>query len=1110
MSAPQSREPGKIITFYSYKGGTGRSMALANVAWILASNGYRVLAVDWDLEAPGLHRYFAPFMLDPELKESEGVIDIVSNYVTASMTPPPDNNSTKIEINSATKSDSVSGDSKWYEPFANILRYATSLEWNFPEHEGRKGWLDLIPAGRQGSTYATRMNSFSWQNFYDRLGGGGFIEMVKQRMKEEYDYILIDSRTGVSDTSGICTVQLPDILAVCFTFNRQSIEGAGAVAGSVLAQRRALRVFPIPTRVEKAEKDKLELAREAARDQFEPFMPQSRGTDRDQYWGQVEVFYEPFYAYEEILATFGDKPLQTSSLLASMERITAWLTDQRVTQLVPADESDRQRVIDKCTRQSRRTKTTKPAEPAAGQEYLFYVSYARSDLDEYLERFIDDLMQEVRKLTGARSSEAVGFVDLDIPTGTDWVQHLAQTLQRSRVLIPIFSPAYFTKEQAGKEFQYFLNRSEAAGQKQTGILPVIWVALASAIPLPEVANAIQLSSTTYPDAYNNLGLRSMMRLRRYEDSYRDFVSAFARSVTDLAEHAPRADLPISSFDVLPNAFVPTKSEPNKPTDSGTVSKDSLPDDLRSFVNLIPTLDEQTISDVCESGVIRYIRSRNNSFPVVEGRTLLNNLSRRHLYSLMEQVANEMIVSGQDDAVIRRFYARSLVGQNKMTAALAVLNELSAVTDPSEKANISGLLGRVHKQLYLDAEVPSLPRNQQHLIRAIKVYLAQYSAQPSLLWHGINVVALVLRAARDNIRIADIASPLEYAQFLARRIFSEVEDRVSRGEAAHWDYGVAAEACLAVEDWDGALEWFASYIQDPLVDAFDLSNTLAQLTDVWQLDSSVGIGHQILPLLRAELLKRDGGKVTLTTNEIRDREVETSLQSSNLSKVFRGDSFVTLQWFQTGLERCSAIARIEDKSGALRGTGIVLQGKQLAQWLDGDHWYLVTSAQVLRTFDISTDGALSPWEARISLDVLGLRECQVGRVIFTSSPKDLDITIVSLETSILGMSPIPIASLLPALDGKRRVYVIGHSVNGSLSMSLHDNLLLDYEGSRIHYRASMWLGSSGSPVFNQEWELIGIHHAGSDKTPRLNSKPGTYRANEAIWIGAIQEEIAKPM
>jgi cellulose biosynthesis protein BcsQ len=49
---------GQVITFYSYKGGTGRTMALANVAWILAANGKRVLVADWDLESPGLHRFY--------------------------------------------------------------------------------------------------------------------------------------------------------------------------------------------------------------------------------------------------------------------------------------------------------------------------------------------------------------------------------------------------------------------------------------------------------------------------------------------------------------------------------------------------------------------------------------------------------------------------------------------------------------------------------------------------------------------------------------------------------------------------------------------------------------------------------------------------------------------------------------------------------------------------------------------------------------------------------------------------------------------------------------------------------------------------------------------
>ena len=82
-----THDSGTIVTFYSFKGGTGRTMALANVAWILASNGKRVLAMDWDLEAPGLHRYFAPFLGDPELRSTPGVIDLIRGFDLARPRP---------------------------------------------------------------------------------------------------------------------------------------------------------------------------------------------------------------------------------------------------------------------------------------------------------------------------------------------------------------------------------------------------------------------------------------------------------------------------------------------------------------------------------------------------------------------------------------------------------------------------------------------------------------------------------------------------------------------------------------------------------------------------------------------------------------------------------------------------------------------------------------------------------------------------------------------------------------------------------------------------------------------------------------------------------------
>ena len=79
VTAAQSRGAGQIVTFYSFKGGTGRTMALANVAWILAANGKRVLVADWDLESPGLHKFFQPFM-EPEVSRQPGIVDFIRGY----------------------------------------------------------------------------------------------------------------------------------------------------------------------------------------------------------------------------------------------------------------------------------------------------------------------------------------------------------------------------------------------------------------------------------------------------------------------------------------------------------------------------------------------------------------------------------------------------------------------------------------------------------------------------------------------------------------------------------------------------------------------------------------------------------------------------------------------------------------------------------------------------------------------------------------------------------------------------------------------------------------------------------------------------------------------
>ncbi|WP_079148018.1 FxSxx-COOH system tetratricopeptide repeat protein [Streptomyces agglomeratus] len=347
MNTAATRQPGEIVTFYSYKGGTGRTMALANVAWILASNGKSVLVVDWDLEAPGLHRYFHPFLLDKELRTTPGILEMLWDFTYASL------------------DKSSRHDPGWHEAHADPLQHAVSLRWNFPAG----GHIDFLSAGRQDKTFGQRVNSFDWHAFYNRFGGSEFIDSMRRQMAASYDYVLIDSRTGLSDTSGICTIQMPDTLIACFTMSTQSISGCAGVAESVqIRSRRPMRILPVPMRVESGETDRLEESRDWVQWRFRDTLTLPRDATLEKYWGDVEVPYRSLYAYEELLATVGDRPGQEDTLLAAFERLTNYLTEGKVIKARPMEPAQRATL-----RNSYRER------PSGRLKYDFYLSYALND-----------------------------------------------------------------------------------------------------------------------------------------------------------------------------------------------------------------------------------------------------------------------------------------------------------------------------------------------------------------------------------------------------------------------------------------------------------------------------------------------------------------------------------------------------------------------------------------------------------------------------------------------------------------------------------------------------------------------------------------------------------
>ena len=213
-----------IFTFYSYKGGVGRSMALLNVAYTLVSRGRHVLILDLDLEAPGVSGFMHR---NGELDKPIGAHpkDVLSLLYLAMET-----------VRTGQHADHV-------PPVSNFLRSVRSdklatLEPKF----GKVGRLDVIGAD-QDRNYFDRLAELQFKDLkqeeliaLSRLLNAYFkqqrfpfrplgVEESDPPISTAYDYILVDSRTGITEFGGLCVGPLSDRLVVLTGLNDQNVTG---------------------------------------------------------------------------------------------------------------------------------------------------------------------------------------------------------------------------------------------------------------------------------------------------------------------------------------------------------------------------------------------------------------------------------------------------------------------------------------------------------------------------------------------------------------------------------------------------------------------------------------------------------------------------------------------------------------------------------------------------------------------------------------------------------------------------------------------------------------------------------------------------------------------
>jgi hypothetical protein len=482
------------------------------------------------------------------------------------------------------------------------------------------------------------------------------------------------------------------------------------------------------------------------------------------------------------------------------------------------------------------------------------------------------------------------------------------------------------------------------------------------------------------------------------------------------------------------------------------------------------------------------------------KSIVRTASDRRWFDMAELLA--ATAAGRIDATpgTRRLHVQMLMERGLSEEALSRLHSLLAnprlpVFDRGEAA---GHIGRIFKDRFL-AAVAARDAKEMHanLQQSLTAYLTAYKADPMSVWHGINAVALLARPEAPSVW----PDAKEQATAIANQILIDAP-----AKADEYTPATLAEAHIALGNYRSALKWIRRYTADPAVSPFQLATFHRQLTRVWMLDREPSPGPELVSIVSATLLERENGSFQLSGADVK-RDVQAPV--INHEMVFGRDRFESLANYRRGLERTTCVARIGASADTGEGTGFILRGSDICEKF-GDRTVLITNAHVIsKERRLQDKGSLDPGDAVVTFEALpGCegREFRPGAVLFSSPPEELDATIVELFDVPLPQVPYPLAAALPGRNSETQVRLIGHPAGRSLQFSV--NKLLDHEEPKIHYRTASEGGSSGSPVFNQEWKLIGLHHAGGEAMPKLNGQSGTYEANEGLWIRAIREQACK--
>jgi S1-C subfamily serine protease len=325
--------------------------------------------------------------------------------------------------------------------------------------------------------------------------------------------------------------------------------------------------------------------------------------------------------------------------------------------------------------------------------------------------------------------------------------------------------------------------------------------------------------------------------------------------------------------------------------------------------------------------------------------------------------------------------------------------------------------------------------------------------------------------------------------------------LARDDGGEWALNAHVEALLAMGQFDSAIE-VAQRLVASGASRFAVESLRRQVEEIWELDEA----HR-LRLMLDDRIAGMGGEIVLPG--VGDG-ADTTDSIQRFEKIFAQARALEYTNLLKCLNAAQSVGKVTDRAGRGIGTAFLLDGEVLHETLRAEQ-VLITNAHV-----ISADyrGAIDADKAVVRFDVTRDVDgaplvCDGLTEVWSSPSEECDVTVLRFSGSTPRLEePIELAEGLPAAIDGAYVTVIGHPAGGKLSISIRGNDLLEYDAgeTRMHYLAPTEPGSSGSPVFDHDWRLVGVHRAGHHRMPRL-AGTGVHAANEAATLPYIRREMA---